>query len=217
MRKKENNTHISTILIYLMLIIANLIVLNIITSVSLDYTTKDGQSVSNRAFQDNLFSPKLANNDTTPPTITFINPPLNNSIITEQSYNLIINVTDDNPPLPGNVIIQISNYTSFLFNATMNNTGGDLWSFNWDNISLYPNREIYISRVWAKDNSSNENYGWSEDFYIYLNISTGQSPSIITIIFYILAVSAIFALIRVYLNRAATRKLFRKKKKKSME
>jgi len=64
-------------------------------------------------------------NDTTGPIIVFIQPAENFTIIRQYSYNFIVNITDDNPPLFGNVTIQISNQSSFLFNSSMNFDGGN--------------------------------------------------------------------------------------------
>lgn len=140
-----------------------------------------------------------SDDDTTEPVITFIQPDYNNTIITTTTYRIIANVSDDNPPVYGNVTLQISNQTDFLFNATMNYDGENQWRFFWDNISLYPNYNIYKIKVWAKDSSPNENYSWSEEFYIYIRIST--APSFLHFLLYILVVCLIFAGITVYLNR----------------
>ncbi len=138
-------------------------------------------------------------NDTTVPIITFIQPSDNFTIINRNSYTFIVNISDDNLPSYGNVTIQISNNTNVLFNALMNQEGGSLWNFNWNNISLYPNYNIYKIKVWAKDSSPNENYSWSVYFYLTVSISTG--PPILNVVLYIIAVSFIFAAIMVYINR----------------
>ena len=203
------------IIIYFILFIANFISLNLIITDSLDNMVKKGEIQNDNTFQNLLFTPKIANNDTTPPIIKFIYPQFNNSVITQPTYDIIVNVTDTNPPLPGNVIIQISNYTSFLFNATMNNNSGNLWSFNWYNISLYPNREIYIFKVWARDSSLNGNHNWSEAFYVYIALS--RDPPLINLVLYLIAVIVIFSAITVYFNKKALSQSSKKERKSTKE
>jgi len=147
-------------------------------------------------------------NDTTAPIITFIQPEINNTIIRINSYTIIVNITDENPPLFGNVTIQISNFSIFLFNASMGFIGGNQWNFNWDNISSYPNKFYngYIIQIEAIDSSSNYNFGKSGEFYIYLNVP-GDSPGILTIFLYLILVCLVFAGIVVYLNRKILRKV----------
>ena len=142
-----------------------------------------------------------ANNDTTAPSITYIQPPENNSIIKKNYYEIIVNITDDNPPLPNNVIVQISNISTLLFNASMVNEEGNLWFFNWDNITSYANNEIYIIQVWAKDSSANGNYNWSGAYYILVTLKTKLSPGILNVAIYIFFVCVIFALIFVYFRK----------------
>ncbi len=154
-------------------------------------------------------------NDTTAPIIIFIQPTENNTIIKQKSYNIIVNITDDNPPSYGNVTIQISNQTSFLYNDTMNYDGGRQWSYNWDNISLYPNYNFYNIKIWAKDSSPNENHIWSDEFQIVIRISTG--PSFLHFLLYIVVVSVIFSLIIVYMNKKAIFRTSKKQKKNSQE
>ncbi|MFX1386610.1 MAG: hypothetical protein ACFE9M_05275 [Promethearchaeota archaeon] len=142
------------------------------------------------------------------PIITFIQPTMNNTVILDTSYKIIVNITDEHPPLFGNVTFQISNVTTFLFNATMEYEGVDApgvessWSFNWDNLTLYPNNfyKRYIIRIWAIDSSTEGNIGKSEDFYIYLNLPT-ESPGLINVIFYLFAAVLIIAGLVVYLNK----------------
>ncbi len=148
---------------------------------------------------EGLLFTQAPDNDTTVPTITFIQPSENFTTIKQKSYIFIVNISDDNLPSYGNVTIQISNNTNILFNAIMNYKGGNQWSFNWDNISLYPNYNVYKIKVWAKDSSPNENYGWSVYFYIIISISTG--PPLLNVALYIIAVSFIFAAVMVYLNK----------------
>ena len=138
-------------------------------------------------------------NDTIAPIITFIQPSLNNSIITTYSYLIIANISDENPPAYGNVTIQISNYTNILFDAYMNNTEGDLWSFNWDNITLYPNQENYILKIWATDSSSNANSNSSLTFYVFINIYS-EIP-LWNVILYFVVFAAIFFGILYYINK----------------
>ncbi len=149
-------------------------------------------------------------NDTTAPKIIFIQPS-NNSIISQKSYNIIINITDDSAPLPGNVIIQISNFTTPLFNASMSSTVDDYWIFNWNNLTSYANRETYILQVWAMDSSLNGNFDWSEEYYIYIN--TQNSPGILTMILYLIIFSALFAVVCVYLDKRTVYKLSKKERK----
>ncbi|MFX0023089.1 MAG: hypothetical protein ACFE9S_12250 [Candidatus Hermodarchaeota archaeon] len=148
------------------------------------------------------------NNDTTAPDIMFIQPEINNTIIKTKSYTIIANITDENPPLFGNVTIQISNLTNFLFNVSMMYDGGSQWSFTWDNISLYPNNFYhgYIIQIVAIDSSSDRNLGMSDAIYIYLNVS-GDTPGILNIFLYLIIVCLLFALIIVYLNKRILRKV----------
>jgi hypothetical protein len=147
-------------------------------------------------------------NDTIAPVITFIEPENNNTIIRIKPYTITANISDENPPVFGNVTIQISNLTSSLFNASMNLNGGNQWSFTWDNITSYPNRFYrgYIINIIAVDSSPDYNLGMSGDFYIYLNIP-GDSPGAINIFFYLIIVCLLFAGIVVYLNRKILRKV----------
>ncbi|MFX0105371.1 MAG: hypothetical protein ACFE75_07765 [Candidatus Hodarchaeota archaeon] len=201
MREKKKKVRITTIITYFILILANFIALNIIISVFLDYAEDCSESLDNYGFQNKKITPKLANNDTTAPILTFINPSINNSIITQYSYDIIVSVSDENPPLSGNVIIQISNWTNFLFNASMNNTGGDLWNFNWVNLSQYTHQEWYILQVWAKDSSLSGNSNWSGAFYVFLNIYPSNGPPILNIILNLVIIIVIFIAIFYYLNK----------------
>ncbi|MFX1329619.1 MAG: hypothetical protein ACFE91_15940 [Promethearchaeota archaeon] len=146
-------------------------------------------------------------NDTTVPVITFIQPSINNTVIKQKSYTIIVNISDENPPSYGNVTIQISNYSNVMFITKMNNTESALWSFNWDNISLYPNQyyTVYIIQIWAKDSSSNGNIGTFEDFYIYLNIPV-QPSGMITVIISLILVCLLISGIMVCLERRLVRK-----------
>lgn len=153
--------------------------------------------------------------DTDSPIITFVQPEFNNTVIDLTIFTVIASIIDDNPPLIGNVTFQISNFTNFLFNATMDHDGLDQWSFTWDNISLYPNQFFtgYIIQIWAKDSSLNENLGQSDEYYIFLNLP-GESPGLLNVILYLIAVSLIIAGVVVYLNKKLLAKPKSKKKEK---
>jgi hypothetical protein len=198
--KKKKNVNTFAIITYFFLILASSIAMTQTLIVSLNNMVDDRETTSNDAFQDLMGNSRLANNDTTAPIITFIQPSTNNSQITTSSYNIIVNITDDNPPLPGNVIIQVSNTTTWLFNATMSATGGWQWTFNWNNISSYKDLGTYIIQVWAADSSLNATSTWSEAFYIIINLSSGGAPPILNIIIYIFVVVLIIAAIRIYLT-----------------
>jgi hypothetical protein len=148
------------------------------------------------------------------PIISFIQPEFNTSIIEQSSYTFLVNITDDHPPLYGNVTFQLSNSTQFLFNASMNYDGGTQWSFNWNNLTSYPSQGYieYIIHIWAVDNSSNHNLGRSDAFYIYLNYS-GPAPGLLNVIIYFIVVIFIIAGIVVYLNK----KLLPKSDKSDMD
>ena len=166
---------------------------------------------TNIEYSQMLSSAQNSINDTTAPKIIFIQPSSNNSIISYKSYSIIINIADDNAPLPGNVIIQISNFTTPLFNASMSSTVDDHWIFNWNNLTSYKNRETYILQVWAMDSSLNSNFDWSGEYYIY--IRTQNSPGMLNMILYLIIFSAIFAVVCVYLNKRAVYKLSKKERK----
>ena len=210
-RKQKEIMKTIAIITYFILIIANFIAHNLIITLNLDNVVEDGEPLNNNTFQNLIFTPKIANNDTTAPIITFIQPSTNNTIITQNSYTIIVNISDENPPLYGNVTIKISNFTNILFDALMNYTGGEQWSFYWDNISLYSNYETYILQVWGMDSSSNGNGNWSEEFYIYISIS--DAPPVLNIILYFISVSFIFAVIIVYINKKMLRKSYKKERK----
>ena len=142
-----------------------------------------------------------ANNDTVAPVITFVQPSINNSVIKKKFYEIIANVSDDHPPVSGNVIVQISNISTTLFNATMALESDELWFFNWENISSYPNYEFYKIEVWAKDSSLNANNNWSRAYYVILNLSEKLTPSILNVAIYIFFVCIIFALIFAYFRK----------------
>lgn len=137
--------------------------------------------------------------DTTAPVIIFIQPLENYTTITTRQFNIIVNISDENPPLNGDVIIRISNLTNLLFNASMDKENEIQWSYNWNNISAYQNWEEYIIQIWANDSSLTKNLGKSEEFYIYLNLSNGLG--IWTMIIYIIVISLIFAGMVIYINK----------------
>ncbi len=159
----------------------------------------ENQKISDRAI---LFYTQSSTNESIAPIITFIKPEISGYVITQKSYKIIANITDENPPLFGNVTFQISNLTNFLFNATMDYEGLNQWSFTWDNISSYPNQfyKEYIIRIWAIDSSTERNIGQSEDFYIYLNLP-GNTPGLINVIIYLSVVVLIIAGLVVYMNK----------------
>jgi hypothetical protein len=151
-----------------------------------------------------LFTVKSSNADSTPPKITFVNPDVNNISIKTSYFEFMVNITDANPPLPGNVSIEISNNSTSLFNASMIFAEEDLWFFFWDNLTSFPNNEIYIIRITAKDSSSNENYGFSNYLNVILDYYNKNPPPLINVIIYIIVVCIIFALIMVILNKKRT-------------
>jgi len=146
-----------------------------------------------------LYVIKSANNDTTPPVITFIQPNTNDTSTKSRFYDIIVNIEDENPPLPGNVSLEISNTTSSLFNGSMTLVDENEWIFSWDNITSYTNREIYSLMVTAKDSSTNENIGISEVMVLYVDLS--KSPGALNVLFYFLAASVIIGGILIYYNK----------------
>ncbi|MHA2390563.1 MAG: hypothetical protein ACXAEX_01225 [Promethearchaeota archaeon] len=167
-------------------------------------TEKNSDSKINQK-NNPLFIPYLSdpNNDTEAPIISFIKPDVNNTVITTRYYEIIVNITDENPPLPGNVSIEVLNFSTSLFNASMLVYEGTLWFFDWDNTSSYINGETYGFKIRAKDSSSSENIGISNELFVILNVYATSSPSLLNGILYIVAVSAIFALLMVYLRKRA--------------
>jgi len=143
-------------------------------------------------------------NDSVPPLITWDHPSKNNSIIKKKSYDFIVTIIDDNPPTSGNVTIEISNSSVFLFSAMMIYEDENYWFFNWENISSYPNYVTYIIKVLAKDSSINENYNYSKPLYILLSYSTSPYPDLLSGIIYISIVIVIFALILVYFRKKSS-------------
>ena len=145
------------------------------------------------------------------PNITFIEPSTNNSIIEVKSYEIIVNITDENPPTPGNVSIEISNYTTALFSAPMNYSGDNLWNFIWNNVSDYESYLICVIHIWAKDSSPNENVSWSDPWYVIIIINEPIGTNIFLSIIYIIVVVFMFALAIVILNKRVLHKTLRKK------
>jgi len=160
-------------------------------------------TISNNKMEDiNVYDIKQsANNDTVAPVITFVQPSMNNSVIKKDFYEIIVNISDDHLPVSGNVIVQISNISTSLLNATMALEADELWFFNWENISSYPNYEFYKIEVWAKDSSLNGNNNWSRAYYVILSLSEKLSPGILNVAIYIFFVCLIFALIFVYFRK----------------
>jgi len=152
-------------------------------------------------------------NDTTPPTITFIQPNPTNALIVSKTYEILVSIADDNPPLQGDVIIQVSNQSTSLFNASMILTGISMWSFNWNNLTSYPNQENYTLKVWAKDSSPNGNSEWSEEYVIF--VSTQNSPGILQVVISIIFISFIIAGVMVYTNKKVLYKSEKKKRKRT--
>jgi len=146
-----------------------------------------------------LFTHSQIDNDTTPPTITYVQPSINKTVITIQTYNIIVEIIDEHSPISGNVIAELSNLTSFLFNVSMDSLGGDQWIFTWDNLTSYENYEEYIIRIWAKDSSLNGNNIWSTPMYVVVSISS--SPKMLNVALYIFFVILIFAGIIYYFNK----------------
>jgi hypothetical protein len=160
--------------------------------------------------EKDLFSLKTANNDTSSPIISFIQPDNNDTVITRKYYDVMVNITDDNSPLPGTVSIEISNATVSFFNSSMEKIDQDRWLFRWNNITSYPNEKTYFFQVTAKDSSSNENIGISGRLSVYVDVYTSREPGFINGIIYVLVVSFLIAGIMVYFNRK--RNMFSSKK-----
>ena len=202
--KKKNKSNLLKPIIFITLFLA-------ITSFQIfNYLGNKNENQDNYFNNEGLFLAQLP--DTTAPIITFLQPLENNTIIQTSTYTIKANISDDNPPLYGNVTLQISNHTAFLFNVTMEYDGENQWSFKWNNISAYPNLKTYIIQVWAKDSSPTKNQGKSNEFYIYLSIA--DAPGILSVLLYIFAISLIFAVIIVYLNKKLLPKSSKKKRER---
>ncbi len=204
--KKNNKRNLLKPIIFITLFLA------IISFQIFNYLGNQNENQNNYFNNEGLFIAQ----DTTAPIIIFLQPLVNNTIIKPTTYTIKANISDDNPPLYGNVTLQMSNHTAFLFNVTMEYDGENLWSFKWDNISSYSNLDVYIIQVWAKDSSPTENQGKSNEFYIYLSIIT-DAPGILTILLYVFAVSIIFAGVIVCLNKKLMPKSLRKKRGKELK
>ncbi|MBA7649873.1 hypothetical protein ES703_57672 [subsurface metagenome] len=203
--KKNNKSNLLKPIIFITLFLA-------ITSFQIfNYLGNQNENQNNYFNNEGLFIAQESDN--TEPIITFLQPLENNTLIQTTTYTIKANISDDNPPLYGNVTLQMSNHTTFLFNVTMEYDGENQWSFKWDNISSYSNLDVYIIQVWAKDSSPNENQGKSNEFYIYLSIKT-DAPGILIILLYVFAVSIIFAGIIVCLNKKLMPKSLKKKEGK---
>ncbi|MFW9942352.1 MAG: hypothetical protein ACFFFT_15040 [Candidatus Thorarchaeota archaeon] len=142
---------------------------------------------------------KSANNDTSPPIITFIQPDTDNITIKSKIYYIIVKIEDENPPLPGNVSLEILKANSSLFNGSMTLITENEWIFTWDNITSYPNRQIYSLKVTAKDNSTIGNIGISEVKNLYVDLS--KSPGALNILIYVIAASVLIAGISIWVNK----------------
>jgi len=158
-----------------------------------------GRGRGNGDAEQYLLSSQVPVNDTTPPVITFIQPNSTNELVAIKTYYIIINITDNNSPIQGDVIIQVSSHSNFLFNASMILIGYSQWRFSWINLTSYPNQENYTLKVWAKDSSPNGNTVWSEEYSIFVNIQ--NSLGILQLAIYIIIASTIFACILVYINK----------------
>jgi len=150
------------------------------------------------------YSIKSANNDITDPIITFVKPDINDTSIRTRYYDIIVNITDTNPPLLGKVIIEISNVNTSFFNASMLQDQGGLWFFSWNNLTSYPNEKSYTIRVRATDSSSNENSGLSNDLFIILSVFETRVPNLLNAVLYVILVILAIALIMVYVNKKRT-------------
>jgi hypothetical protein len=146
-----------------------------------------------------------AENESIAPIVLITIPEQNNTLIVLDIFYVIVNITDDNPPLPGNVSVEISNLTTSLFNASMIFTVASQWYFRWANITSYANGETYIIRVRAFDSSANKNMGISTEVYILLDIPPSNTPGAINAILYIIAACVLFALIMAYFSRKQLR------------
>ena len=202
-QKRNNKVKFPFIIICLIFSTITIIALNLNIDFILNNNSVNGEVDSDE------FSIYSNQPDLTGPNITFIQPNLNWTNIESKSYEIIVNITDEHPPLPlpGYVLIQISNLTTLLINTSMTSAGGDTWTYKWENLSTYQNKMFYIIRVWAKDSSPNETSSLSEAWYVYLNISPGIDLSALMLVVYIFGSSVIFAVIIVFFNYLANRRL----------
>jgi hypothetical protein len=151
-----------------------------------------------------------AENESIAPIVVILIPEANNTLVVLDVFYVIVNITDDNPPLPGNVTVEISNQTTSLFNASMTYTVASQWYFRWLNITSYANGEIFIIKVRAFDSSANKNMGISDELYIILDIPPSNTPGAINAVLYIIAACVLFALIMAYFTRKQLRETSRK-------
>jgi hypothetical protein len=151
-----------------------------------------------------------AENESIAPIVVILIPEENNTLVILDLFYVIVNITDDNPPLPGNVTVEISNQTSSLFNASMTYTVASQWYFQWLNITSYANGETFIIKVRAFDSSANKNMGVSTELYIILDIPPSNTPGVINAVLYIIAACVLFALIMAYFSRKQLREASRK-------
>lgn len=203
MQKRNNKVKFPLIMVCLIFSTVTIIALNLNIDFILNNNDENGEVHSDE------FSIYSNQPDLTGPNITFIKPNYNYTDIESKSYEIIVNITDENPPLPlpGYVLVQISNLTTLLINTSMTSSGGDTWTYKWENLSTYQNRMFYIIRVWAKDSSPNETSSLSEAWYVYLNISPGIDLSALMLVVYIFGSSVIFAVIIVFFSYLANRRL----------
>jgi len=202
MQKRNNKVKFPFIVVCLIFSTVTIIALNL----NIDFILNNN-SVNGKVHSDEFSI--YSNQPDTGPNITFIQPNLNWTDIESKSYEIIVNVTGKPPPLPlpGYVLVQISNLTELLINTSMTSAGGDTWTYMWENLSTYQNRMFYIIRVWAKDSSPNETSSLSEAWYVYLNISPGIDLSALMLVVYIFGSSVIFAVIVVFFSYLANRRL----------
>jgi len=203
MQKRNNKVKFPFIVVCLIFSTVTIIALNM----NIDFILNNN-SVNGEVHSDE-FSIYSNQPDLTGPNITFIKPNLNYTDIESKSYEIIVNITDEHPPppLPGYVLVQISNLTTLLINTSMTSAGGDTWTYKWENLSTYQNKMFYIIRVWAKDSSLNETSSLSDAWYVYLNISPGIDLSSLMLVVYIVGSSVIFAVIIVFFSYLANRRL----------
>ena len=196
-QKRNNKVKFPFIIICLIFSTITIIALNLNIDFILNNNSVNGEVDSDE------FSIYSNQPDLTGPNITFIQPNLNWTNIESKSYEIIVNITDEHPPLPlpGYVLIQISNLTTLLINTSMTISGGDIWTYKWENLSTYQNKIVYIIRVWAKDSSPNETSSLSEAWYVYLYLPRRINLFLLRNILYIIAVSLISAAICLYINK----------------
>lgn len=111
--------------------------------------------------------------DTIPPIINFQSPYSNNTKITTETYEFEVIIKDHNLPEFGDVKASFLN-NSFLFNISLSFNGKNLWSFTWNNASLYSNGN-YTIKLFVRDSSPNTNENFAI-LFITLNIIS-QEPT----------------------------------------